>query len=194
MTQTLVHKQRKQLSNVEEFERWLSKKKTDHNYEFVRGQVIKKNGIKQRELFIVSFLLDVFRTTAIYEKGGILASKIDVYIDDYCKRVSDLACFTAEQIKATRHGQKVVPSFVIELLSDSESFDDVEAKIQDYFDGSTLDAGVQVVWYINPKTQTIYSYTSPKSVKICSDTDVCDAVPAVPDFKFEVREMFAERI
>ena len=37
MTVILTNKQVKQLTTVVEFERWLSKKKTDYNYEFVNG-------------------------------------------------------------------------------------------------------------------------------------------------------------
>ena len=185
MTDVTTHKQRKQLANVEEFERWLSKKKTDYNYEFVNGQAIKKNPMKQNELLMVRFLTDLFMTTQAFAIKGRLFPETDVYIDNFRKRIPDLAYFTDAQIQATRSGTKVVPAFVIELVSDSESFDDVEKKVTDYFD-----AGVQVVWYINPKRQNIHNYTSPKTVQICSDADVCSAAPALSDFEFEVRELF----
>ena len=185
MTKVTINKQRKQLATVEEFERWLSKKKTDYNYEFVNGQVIKKQPMKQNEFFIVKFLTRLFVKTNAYQQEAELLPEADTYIDEYRKRVPDLAYFTAEQIKKAAIGVKVVPAFVIELLSDSESFDDVEKKIKDYFD-----AGVQVVWYINPKSKRIHNYTSPKNVIICADNDVCSAAPALLDFKFEVRELF----
>ena len=185
MTDVTTHKQRKQLANVEEFERWLSKKKTDYNYEFVNGQAIKKNPMKQSELPMVQFLTRLFSTTLAYKNYGELIPEADTYIDEYRKRVPDLAYFTADQIKQAAMGIKVVPAFVIELLSDSESFDDVEKKVTDYFD-----AGVQVVWYINPKTQRIHNYTSPKTITICADNDICSAAPALSDFGFEVRGLF----
>ena len=185
MTKVTINKQRKQLATVEEFESWLSKKKTDYNYEFVNGQAIKKNPMKQSELPMVQFLTRLFSKTLAYENYGELVPEADTYIDEYRKRVPDLAYFTAKQIKQAAIGIKVVPAFVIELLSDSESFDDVEKKIKDYFD-----AGVQVVWYINPKSKRIHNYTSPKNVIICADNDVCSAAPALSDFKFEVRELF----
>ena len=185
MTKVTINKQRKQLATVEEFERWLSKKKTDYNYEFVNGQAIKKNPMKQSELLMVRFLTDLFMTTQAFAMKGRLFPETDVYIDSFRKRIPDLAYFTDAQIQATRSGTKVVPAFVIELVSDSESFDDVEKKIQDYYD-----AGVQVVWYINPKSKRIHNYTSPKNVMICADNDVCTAAPALLDFKFEVKELF----
>ena len=185
MTAILTNKQVKQLTTVVEFERWLSKKKTDYNYEFVNGQVFKKQPMKQNELPMVQFLTRLFSKTSAYKNYGELMPEADTYIDEYRKRVPDLAYFTAEQIKQAAIDVKVVPAFVIELLSDSESFDDVEKKIRDYFD-----AGVQVVWYISPKSKRIHNYTSPKNVTICADNDVCSAEPALLDFKFEVRELF----
>ncbi|TAF31917.1 MAG: Uma2 family endonuclease [Cytophagales bacterium] len=133
----------------------------------------------------------LFVKTAEYNQGDNLLAEADTYIDEYRKRIPDLAYFTSEQIKQTRLGIKVIPVFVIELLSDSrsaapESFNDVEIKIQDYFK-----AGVQNVWYINPQTRTIHSYTSAKTVTIHAGSDECNAAPSVPDFRFIVQDLFA---
>jgi Uma2 family endonuclease len=179
-------KTQKVFVTVLEFENWLSKKKTDYNYEFIDGQAIKKQPMKQNEFQIIDFLIRLFIKTAQYNQGDNLLTEADTYIDEYRKRIPDLAYFTSQQIKDARNGTKVVPAFVIELLSDSESFNDVEIKIQDYFK-----AGVQNVWYINPKTQTIHSYTSAKTVTIHAGSDECHAAPSVPDFRFIVQDLFA---
>ncbi|TAF95499.1 MAG: hypothetical protein EAZ46_07625, partial [Runella sp.] len=97
-------KTKKTLANVAEFEQWLSKKKTDYNYEFINGQAIKKQPMKQNELFIVTFLMDMLMTTELFANKGRLVPEIDVYIDEYRKRIPDLAFFTAQQIKQARSG------------------------------------------------------------------------------------------
>jgi Uma2 family endonuclease len=178
-------KNRKNLATVAEFEVWLSKKKTDYNYEFVNGQIVKKNAMKQNELFISQFLTRRFSKTSAYLNNGELTAEIDVYIDEYSKRIPDLAYFTDEQIKAAAKGTKVVPAFVIELLSDSESYDSVEDKINDYFR-----AGVQIVWYLNPKKQSIHLYSSAKEIKVLTEDDICSAKPVIPDFEFVVKTLF----
>ncbi len=179
-------KTKKTLANVAEFEQWLSKKKTDYNYEFINGQAIKKQPMKQNELFIVTFLMDMFMTTELFANKGRLVPEIDVYIDEYRKRIPDLAFFTAQQIKQARSGIRVVPTFVIELLSDSEGYDFVEEKINDYFR-----AGVQVVWYLNPKKQNIHLYLLASEMRVLSGDDTCSAAPAVPDFELMVKDIFA---
>ncbi len=164
---------------------WLSRRKTDFNYEFVRGRIIRKPAMKQEELFIVDFLVRQFVKTAAFGDGDNLLTEFDSYVDALRKRVPDLAFFSAAQIKATRAGERVMPVFTIEVLSDSESQNDVIEKVQDYFD-----AGVQLVWYIIPKQEKIYAYTSPDDIRVYKRNDVCAASPVVPDFQFVINDLF----
>jgi len=173
------------MANVAEFERWLAKKKTDYNYEFVEGKAVKKEPMKQNEFFIVSHLLDAFANTQAFKNKGKLLPEADAYIDEYRKRIPDLAYFTADQIRQAATGTKVVPAFVIELLSNSESYGDVAEKIEDYFR-----AGVQVIWYINPKAKNIYCYASAKQMNVFAGSDRITAAPTLPDFAFEVALLF----
>lgn len=76
--------------------------------------------------------------------------------------------------------------FAIEILSGSESYQDVLDKIQDYFDG-----GAQLVWYIVPKQKKIYVYTSPDESKAYKGMDVISAALVVPDFRFTVADLLA---
>jgi Uma2 family endonuclease len=106
-------------------------------------------------------------------------------VDGTRKRVPDLAYFSLEQLKAIRLGNRVSALFAIEILSDSESYEDVLEKIQDYFD-----AGVQLVWYIVPRKKRIYVYASPDESKAFKGTDVISASPVIPGFEFVVDELF----
>ena len=98
---------------------------SDQNFEFYYGQVIEKEAMKQLELFIVKFLTRLFIQTTAFKEGGELVAEIDIPIDEKRKRIADLAFFTEEQIKKTAKGEKVVPSFAIELLSESEHFQEI---------------------------------------------------------------------
>jgi Uma2 family endonuclease len=129
--------------------------------------------------------MQLFNTKSLSKSGDMLLPKSDIPIDEFRKRVADLAYFTDNQIVAAANGQKVVPSFAIELLSPNEVLEDIEDKIQDYFD-----AGVQVVWYISPKKKLIYVYTSPSDVKIYKGEEICNARPALLDFEFKTEDLF----
>ncbi len=174
------------LQTVKEFEQWQRQYVHEGSYEFVWGRIIEKEPTKQNELDLIDFLVRQFIETPQFRQRHTLYSEIDTYIDNFRKRVPDLTYFTAEQRQAIRQGERVNTLFAIEILSDSESYQDVLDKIQDYFDG-----GTQLVWYIVPKQKKIYVYTSPDESKAYKGTDVISAAPVVPDFRFTVADLFA---
>ena len=162
---------------VDEFEAWERQPPSKGNYEFVRGRIIPKPAMKQAEIFITSFLIKLFYQGAASQQGGELLPETDSYIDGKRKRIPDLTYIKADQKQAIRRGERVSTLFTIELLSDSESYDDVLEKLQDYFDG-----GAQLVWYIAPRRQKIFAYTSPDESKTYKGQDVISAAPVVPEF------------
>ncbi|GAA4457953.1 hypothetical protein GCM10023189_29470 [Nibrella saemangeumensis] len=174
------------LQTVEEFEQWQKQPGNDGNFEFVRGRIIPKS-MKQDEIDIVAFLQSQFLRTSAAQARHLLMPEADSYVDATRKRIPDLTYFTAEQRQAIRRGERVNTLFAIEILSDSESHQDVLDKIQDCFDG-----GAQLVWYIVvPKHQKIYAYTSPDNATVFKGQQTISAAPVLPDFQFTVADLFA---
>lgn len=174
------------LQTVEAFEQWERQHVTEGSYEFVRGRILEKESMKQEEYFIVKFLNRLFISTNAFQQGDELTPEMDSYVDDVRRRRPDLAYFTSLQIQGTRAGIRQKTSFAIEILSDSESHEDVLDKIQDYFDG-----GAELVWYIVPRRQRIEAYTSPETLTVYKGNDVITAAPVVPEMQFVVSDMFA---
>ena len=172
------------LQTVDEFEQW--QYAHEGSYEFVRGRIIDRGGVPQRYLRYHSFLTRRFYQTELHQQGDTLITRIDSYVSATCLRVPDLSYYNVGQLEAMRRREKQATRFAIEILSDSESYQDVLDKIQDYVDG-----GVQLVWYVVPKQQKIYVYTSPDESKAYKGTDVISATPVVPDFQFIVADLFA---
>lgn len=76
-------------------------------------------------------------------------------------RFPDLCFVSWEKFPEGKFPQKdrilqVAPDLAIEVLSESNTRAEMDRKLRDYFF-----AGVQMVWLINPKTQTAEVYTSP---------------------------------
>ena len=176
------------IQTVEEFEEWLIHQPdlVDKRFEFLDGELIEKGAMKQQEIIIIDFLVRMFMKTIAFQNGDILLPEIDSYIHTKRKRIPDLAYFTKGQIVEGAKGVKLATYWAIELLSDSESLEDIEEKVEDYFS-----AGAQLVWYISPKRQQIYVFTAPHEVKILKGTDVCSAAPVLSDFSFTVSDLFA---
>lgn len=174
---------------VDEFEAWVTNNSllNDKRFEFVNGKIIEKSGMEQEEFFIAQFLMRLFVKTMAYANGDELIVESDSHIDNKRKRIADIGYFTKRQIKEARKGKRFAPALAIEILSPNEKLEEIVDKIQDYFD-----AKVQLVWYIFPKQEQIYAYTSPTDLKVYKGKNICSAAPVLTDFPFKINDLFAD--
>ena len=145
--------------------------------------------IKDVELMIIWWLTEFFYKTKSHLEGGRLVSEVGMRLETDNFRIPDLAFFTAEQHFSAIKGQHPIPQLAMEFLSKGETAEDIADKINDYFS-----SGVKLVWYIYPKTEMIYVYTSPKNIKVLQGDDICSASPIIPDFQFPTKEIFKKEL
>ncbi len=79
-----------------------------------------------------------------------------------------------------------LPNLAVEVLSPSNTKGEMERKLRDYFV-----AGVELVWVVDPKTQTAKSYTSPEDVQRIGKTGSLDGGAVLPGFRPSLKELFA---
>ena len=84
-------KKQKLFASLAVFEQWLSKQKSDYNYEFVSGIAIKKPAMKQNEISIVQFLTRTFATTAAYRAYGELRVCFEIWFQIFARFISKKA-------------------------------------------------------------------------------------------------------
>lgn len=173
------------LKTVVEFEEWQQQPGNDGNFEFVRGRIIPKS-MKQNEVLLGNFLIRKFIQTKAFQRGDILMAESDSYVDGTRKRIPDLTYFSEKQLEVIQRNERVGAIFAIEILSNSETHENVLDKIQDYFDG-----GAKLVWYIVPRRKEIYAYSSPEEYTVFKGPQTITAAPVVSEFAFVVDEMFA---
>jgi Uma2 family endonuclease len=83
----------------------------------------------------------------------------------------------------------VVPNVATEVVSPTDSVDELEQKIAEYFR-----AGVQLVWVVHPTRSKIHAYESPSQIAVLTRDDVLDGGSVVPGFKLPLAELFTEVI
>jgi Uma2 family endonuclease len=81
----------------------------------------------------------------------------------------------------------LVPDLVVEVLSDTNTKAEMAAKLVTYFE-----AGVRLVWYIDPETQTAKAYTSPSDVTEIAVDGVLSGGDVLPDFQLSLAWLFNE--
>jgi Uma2 family endonuclease len=79
----------------------------------------------------------------------------------------------------------LAPDLVAEVVSPSDRREDIEAQAIEY-----LDAGVRLVWVVQPATQTVTEYRSRRQIRVLTAADPLDGHDVVPGFRAIVRALF----
>lgn len=166
-----------------DFLRWESD--DNYVYEFNNGVLEPTISMKQEEVILAKRIIRRFGETEAYRRDDELMGEIDCWVTEKQMRRPDIAYFTNEQINRMANKERIVPGFAIEFVSENDDVRKYIRKLNEYFS-----AGVQVVWLVFPDDYTVYVYTSPKTVTICTDDDVLSAAPALPELQMSVAELF----
>jgi Uma2 family endonuclease len=81
----------------------------------------------------------------------------------------------------------VVPNLTVDVVSPTNTAEDVLAKVRDYFR-----TGVQLVWVVYPEDESVYVYTSRTSVRILDRTGELDGGDVLPGFRLALAELFEQ--
>lgn len=83
---------------------------------------------------------------------------------------------------------KLVPDLAIEVLSKGNTKREMSRKLEDYFA-----AGVRLVWYVDPKTESVQCYTSPMSSTLVKAPEALDGGEVLPGFALPLDQLFKRR-
>ncbi len=89
---------------------------------------------------------------------------------------------------AVAHLQRVAmygPDLAVEILSPSNTAEEMARKTRDYFS-----AGTQLVWIVDPDTQTIAVYAQPESPTILGLNDTLEGGVVLPGFTLVLADFF----
>lgn len=105
-------------------------------------------------------------------------------------RIPDVAFVSRKRLPGGRVPRQPIPALApnlaVEVLSTSNTPQEMRQKLIDYFD-----AGVELVWYIDPRTRTVTVHTSPDDFTVVKNAQALTGGIVLPGFKVKVRELFA---
>ena len=88
--------------------------------------------------------------------------------------------------QATAEGHMpIAPDLAVEVVSPNDLVYEVDAKVQDY-----LQAGVSLVWVVNPQVRVIQVYRGDGSVTLLHEKDDLDGEDVLPGFHCRVGDLF----
>lgn len=120
--------------------------------------------------------------TAVAEAGYILARDPDTV------RAPDISFIARERMPANGMPAgfaPIAPDLVVEVMSPSESSDDIQDKLVAY-----LSAGTRMLWVVFPRTRTVTVYRSLQNARILTAADTLGGEDVVPGFACQVSEIF----
>jgi Uma2 family endonuclease len=77
------------------------------------------------------------------------------------------------------------PDLVVEVVSPSDTFLEVQDKVFDW-----LDAGCRMVVVVTPRKRAVTVYRSLSDVKVLGEADVLDGADVVPGWRLPVKDLF----
>jgi Uma2 family endonuclease len=80
----------------------------------------------------------------------------------------------------------VVPELAVEVLSERNTRKEIERKLKDYFQ-----AGVRLVWLVDPRTQTALVHTSVARSRKLSGEQALGGGELLPGFTLSLKDLFA---
>jgi len=111
-----------------------------------------------------------------------------LFVNEKTVRVPDVSFLSNEKLALIKNPNKFydgTPDLAVEVISPSESYDDVQEKLEDY-----LSAGVKMVWIIRPKNKTITTYRTLFDFKVLREDDELNGEDVLPDFKCSLPTIF----
>ncbi len=80
----------------------------------------------------------------------------------------------------------MAPDLAVEVISPGNTQREMERKLEEYFE-----AGVRLVWYVEPREKKVTVYTRPDAAVVLGETDQLTGGEVLPGLVIELKELFA---
>jgi Uma2 family endonuclease len=80
----------------------------------------------------------------------------------------------------------LVPNFVIEVLSASNTYSEMSRKRREYFH-----AGVELLWMVDHRSRTVTVFRSPQDALVVAEGQMLGGGNVLPDWQVDVAELFS---
>lgn len=158
--------------------------------ELVRGRVVREppptpgNGSVTMRLGarLHHFVERTGLGTVMTEAGFVLATDPDTV------RAPDLSFVAKERIPAPGAGGtywRLAPDLAVEILSPFNTASEVQEKVLEY-----LEAGLRMVWVVDPRRRTVTVYRSPREIRIVVAGEDLTGEDVLPGFAVAVDDVF----
>jgi Uma2 family endonuclease len=176
------------LATVEDVER--IRNRTGRICELVDGTLVEKTVgyFESRIAIVLSYFIERFLDTA--KLGMVLGADGTLQILPGLVRAADVSFIRWQRLPGGELPKAPIPDLVpdlaVEVLSQGNTPAEMKRKLGEYFT-----AGVQLVWFIDPKTRTATVYTAPEQSSFIDTDGSLSGGEVLPGFVWPLKELFA---
>jgi Uma2 family endonuclease len=106
-------------------------------------------------------------------------------------RIPDVSFISWDRLPNRRRPKATIPELVpdlaVEILSEGNTAKEMERKLNEYFE-----AGVRIVWLIDPKVRQARIYTRPQKHRLINEDQSLEAGKVLPRFKLTLRKLLGK--
>ena len=156
------------------------------SYEFVEGELIPMAAAKIIHGDVAAEILILLGNYVKEHQLGKLYTAETVFTVSNRGRKPDVAFVASERIPDDLwQNFPISPDLAIEVVSETDAMKAVHEKAFEY-----IDAGTQLVWAIEPFSQTVITYRSLTDISLLTVDDPLTGDPAVKGFQCRVADLF----
>ncbi len=166
---------------------------TDHLIELINGEIVEMPpaGCRHGELIIKlgRRLLEQAERSGIGKVvGGETGFVLNLPYDHERVRGADVAFISNDRLPGGKLPEKFLrgaPDLAVEILSPSDSADDIQQKVQDYIKG-----GARIVWVISPQAKCATVYRPDGSARLVRENESLCGEDVLPGLSIALPELF----
>ncbi|MCY7392584.1 MAG: Uma2 family endonuclease [Leptolyngbyaceae cyanobacterium CAN_BIN12] len=166
--------------------------KDGHRYELVNGELVDSGSAGMEHGGIGSFLGGLLAIYVRQHKLGFVCDSSTAFtLKTGNKRSPDVSFVSKERLKGLKRPPRGFfqgsPDLAVEILSPSNTVEEIHTKIVEYFEN-----GTRLIWVIHPDEKYVLVYHAPEPDRLLRPQDSLEGGAIIPGFSMSVAELFEE--
>jgi Uma2 family endonuclease len=162
----------------------------DRLCELVNGVLVEKTVGYEESCLTVELITLINSFVRAHKLGKVSGPDGMVRLFPGLVRIPDVAFTSSKRFSQRRASRKLpdlVPDLAVEVLSEDNTAQEMSRKLDDYFD-----AGVRLVWFVDPRKRTVEVFSGKKSSKLLQEHETLTGGKVLPGFSLPLKEFFAD--
>lgn len=172
-------------------EEFMALPKDGHRYQLVNEALVDMGNLGMEHGYVACILVAVLTMFVQQNKlGAVCDSSTAFTLKTGNKRSPDVSFVARERLKGLKRPPRGFfqgsPDLVVEILSPSNTVEEIHEKIVEYFNNDT-----RLIWIIHPDERYVLVYRSPEPDRLLRPQDQLEG-DVVPEFSMPVADLFEE--